>query len=130
KGNYLVARWMIAFPNNRRFIRMFFQMAIQTVGTDIQLAIRKPFNFKIISVKTGVFYLAKRFDPLQALCLFGPEFVWMFNGFLITCEILRICGTRGFFKFFWYWIDFFHYSRPCFCSISSREVNNIVFLII
>ena len=43
---------------------MFFQMPIQTVGADIQLTVGKPFDFKIVFVKTGVFNLAKRLDPV------------------------------------------------------------------
>ena len=112
KRNNLVTGRMIPFPDNRRFIRMLLKMAIQTVGTDIELAICKPFNFKIVFIKTGIFNLGKRFDPVQALCLFSPELIRLFNGLLITLKILCISGTCGFLEFCWYWIDFFHCSLP------------------
>ena len=112
KGNNLVPRRMIPFPDDGRFIRMFFQVPIQTVGTDIELTIGKPFDFKIVFVKAGIFDLGKGLDPVQTLRLFCPKFIWLFYRILITFKVLVFERTCCFFKFFGYWIDLLHRSLP------------------
>ena len=97
KGNNLVPRRMIPFLDDRRFIRMFFQVPIQTVGTDIELTISKPFDFKIVFIKTGIFDLGKGLDPVQTLRLFCPKFIWLFYRILITFDLLELKRTTGFF---------------------------------
>ena len=112
KGNNLVTGRVIAFPDNGRFIRMFLEMTVQTVGTEVQLPISEPFNLEIVLVETGIFDLGKRFDPVQLVGLFSPIFIRLRDGFLITLEIFRLIGASGFFKFFWYRIDLIHCLLP------------------
>lgn len=112
KGNNLVPGRMITFPDNGRLMRMFLEMPIQTVGTEVQLAIRKPFNLEIVPVETGIFDLGKRFDPVQLAGLFSPIFIRLRDRFLITLEIFRCIGTSGFFKFFWYRINLIYDLLP------------------
>ncbi len=87
-------------------------MAVQTVGTDIQLAISKPFDLEIIFVEAGVFNFGKWLDPVKALGLLGPKLIRFFNRALIAFEIFSLGGPCGFFKFCWYRIDLFHYLLP------------------
>ena len=112
KRHNLMTRWMVTFPNDRRLMWMFFKMTIKTVGSNIQLTICKPFNFKIISVKIGVFNFGKRFNPVNDFCLLRPKAFRIVDRLLITCFIFFEIGTCSCGKLLWHWIEFIHLAFP------------------
>ena len=58
---------------DRGLIAAFLQMAIDAVGGDVELAVGKPTDVKILLVKGPVARDFGALDPVEPLCLFQPE---------------------------------------------------------
>ena len=54
KGDDFVQGRVFALPNNGRLVRILFDMSVETVDRDIQLAVLKPFYAKIIQIIVNV----------------------------------------------------------------------------
>jgi len=48
-------------------------VAVNTVGGDIEGAVFKPFDIDVARLKRDVFHFGKRLDPINALAMFAPE---------------------------------------------------------
>ena len=64
---------VIAFPDDRRTVAVFGQMAVKTVRREVQCAVFKPFNRNIARFERGVFNLLIRLNPVEDFALFAPE---------------------------------------------------------
>src|ERR1700688_1474854 len=60
------AFWVVSLPDYRGFIAASFQVAIQAVAGDVELAVIEPANAKTLFGKAGVFDRRERLDPIDA----------------------------------------------------------------
>ena len=69
---------MIALPYDGRLVWIGFKMTIQTVNGDIEGAILKPFDAKIIQIIADITDEGWRFYPVDHLSALGPKIISSF----------------------------------------------------
>ena len=65
--------WVIGFPNDRCLIAARGQVAVNTVGGNVQGAVFKPLDGDIAKVIADVFDFGEWFDPVDPARFVGPE---------------------------------------------------------
>ena len=63
----------IWLPDNRNLIATFFQMTVDTIAADVQLAIGEPVDVEGCRIERPIAGDFRAFDPVETLGLFQPE---------------------------------------------------------
>ena len=79
---------VFSFPEKRRLVGIFFEMAIEAVVRDVELAAGKPFGMRRIPFES----VRRLLEPVKQLGLLGPECLGIFGG----ASIHRAVFLEGF----------------------------------
>ncbi len=96
---------VVAFPDDSGLVAALVQMAVETVGREVQGAIFIPFDGDVSRRERGIFHLCVRFDPIEDFTLLAPEGIGVADGLLVVHLVLlrihqamfrNLCGNRVF----------------------------------
>src|SRR5262249_29316707 len=65
--------WIIRFPDDGDLIAALVQVPVDAIGAHVECAVLEPFYGHVGISKGRVLHPGKRLDPLDSLCLTGPE---------------------------------------------------------
>ncbi len=92
---------VFGFPEQRRLVGIFFEMAIEAVVGDVELAAGEPFGVRRIPFES----VRWRLEPVKQLGLLGPECLGIFGGARVhlavflerfdVCALAEICRRRN-----------------------------------
>ncbi len=71
---------IIGFKDDRGLIATGLQMAVDTVGGDVQVTVFEPFDVNVAGGKRDVLDLGVGLDPVQTFTMFTPECIGVVDG--------------------------------------------------
>ena len=96
-GDALHVFFRFALPNNRGLVAARFEMPIEAVDGDVELAVLKKgvFNFSRVGVPSVFAGDGRLYEPVERVCLFEPEFFRLADGARRQRVILRGVDERA-----------------------------------
>ena len=89
-GEFAIFGRVVPFPDDGDLVTSFGEMAIETVGRDVELAIFKPFDGDMARIVGGVLDLAIGFHPVENFSLLSPEGIEILDGGLIHGGVVAL----------------------------------------
>ena len=88
---------IVAFPEDRGFVAALFQMTVQAIRRQIQLAVVIPADVQVFRIVRNIFDLGIRLGPVQPLADARPEFLRIphrlgVHFFVVGLLDARVCG--------------------------------------
>ncbi len=82
---------VLGFPKERGLIGVFFEMAVEAVVGDVELAAGEPFGVREVPFEDAV----RRLEPIEHLRLLGPEADGVFLGVVVHLAVLVERANAG-----------------------------------
>jgi hypothetical protein len=110
-GDLAVHGRVVALPDDGHLVGFVFQVAVYTVGADIEGAVVIPANVQVLPVEGNVLDLGEGLDPVDALALFRPEALVVLHRAAIHRLVLVVVDPGLFRQSCGYRISLFHGAR-------------------